>query len=105
MACRRDDRAQHAEARASTTIKSDGAYAFGVLSASDDTYLSGYWQSERYFVDAADVIRRDFTFPPLSAARFIRATPTRSRRASSPKGRMAPPRPKPTRFSVIGASP
>jgi hypothetical protein len=30
-------------------------------------YLMGYWQSERYFTDVADIIRRDFTFKqPLS---------------------------------------
>jgi hypothetical protein len=26
------------------------------------TYVHGYWQSESYFIDIADVIRRDFTF-------------------------------------------
>lgn len=29
-------------------------------------YLHGYWQSERYFADAADLIRHDFTFPAFS---------------------------------------
>ena len=29
-------------------------------------YLHGYWQSERYFADVADLIRGDFTFPALS---------------------------------------
>jgi hypothetical protein len=28
-------------------------------------YLFGYWQNERYFIEAQDQIRRDFTFPPL----------------------------------------
>ena len=28
----------------------------------EDSYLSGYWQSEKYFSDAAEVIRSDFTF-------------------------------------------
>lgn len=32
----------------------------------DDTYLHGYWQSERYFAAIGDVIRRDFTFPAFS---------------------------------------
>lgn len=32
----------------------------------DDTYLHGYWQSERYFAGIGDVIRRDFTFPAFS---------------------------------------
>lgn len=27
-----------------------------------DSYLSGYWQSEKYFLDVAPVIRVDFTF-------------------------------------------
>lgn len=29
--------------------------------------IDGYWQSERYFLDIADVIRKDFTFPEPSA--------------------------------------
>lgn len=28
-------------------------------------YLSGYWQNERYFSAVSDLIRRDFSFPPL----------------------------------------
>lgn len=32
----------------------------------DPAYLHGYWQSERYFADIADTIRRDFTFPAFS---------------------------------------
>ncbi len=32
-----------------------------VLDAPDGTHLVGYWQSERYFQDAADHVRRDFT--------------------------------------------
>ena len=28
-------------------------------------YLSGYWQNELYFACVADIIRRDFAFPPL----------------------------------------
>jgi hypothetical protein len=31
-----------------------------VLDAGEWTYLEGYWQSERYFADAADTIRREF---------------------------------------------
>ena len=45
-------------------------------------YLDGHWQSERYFADHADVIRRDFTFPSLpedsetsALAENIRRTP------------------------------
>lgn len=33
-----------------------------ILSLSDDSYLEGYWQSERYFIDIKEVIRREFTF-------------------------------------------
>ena len=33
-----------------------------VLGLRGDLYLDGYWQSAKYFADAADAIRRDFTF-------------------------------------------
>jgi len=41
-------------------------YWEGINDLPDDCFLSGYWQSERYFVDAADQIRKDFRFtqPP-----------------------------------------
>lgn len=32
-----------------------------VLKFRGDAYLDGYWQSERYFVDIEDIIRREFT--------------------------------------------
>ncbi len=32
-----------------------------VINASGDVYLRGYWQSEKYFADIQDVIRREFT--------------------------------------------
>ncbi|MDP1683935.1 alpha-1,2-fucosyltransferase [Hydrogenophaga sp.] len=32
-----------------------------VLALLDNTYLDGYWQTEKYFCDFADVIRADFT--------------------------------------------
>jgi len=32
-----------------------------VLCLPDKVYLEGYWQSERYFTDCAEVIRREFT--------------------------------------------
>lgn len=39
----------------------------GINDVPADSYLSGYWQSERYFQGGAQVIRSDFTFkPPLS---------------------------------------
>ncbi|MGR3551127.1 alpha-1,2-fucosyltransferase [Pseudooceanicola sp.] len=31
----------------------------------DDSYLHGYWQSEKYFGSHATQIREDFTFPPV----------------------------------------
>ena len=31
----------------------------------DGSYLHGYWQSERYFSDVAETIRKDFTFPAI----------------------------------------
>jgi Glycosyl transferase family 11 len=37
--------------------------------ARDDCYLTGYWQSEKYFENQADLIRQDFSFlEPCSAA-------------------------------------
>jgi len=35
----------------------------------DDTCLEGYWQSERYFADAAAAVRREFTFASQPSAR------------------------------------
>ena len=34
----------------------------GIKNIQRDCYLSGYWQSEKYFLDAASVIRADFAF-------------------------------------------
>ena len=34
----------------------------GIRKVSGPAYLQGYWQSEKYFIDAADAIRDDFTF-------------------------------------------
>lgn len=38
-----------------------------ILNLPDDVYLEGHWQSEKYFIDIADMIRREFTFkdPPV----------------------------------------
>lgn len=36
-----------------------------------DVYLDGYWQSERYFADIAEVIRTDFTFPAMTGSRNL----------------------------------
>ncbi|MBI3793935.1 MAG: alpha-1,2-fucosyltransferase [Nitrospinae bacterium] len=39
----------------------------GLKDAPDNCYIVGYWLSEKYFADVADVIRGDFTFkPPMS---------------------------------------
>lgn len=39
----------------------------GIKNVPRDCYLTGYWQSERYFADVAHTIRGDFTFrQPLS---------------------------------------
>jgi hypothetical protein len=32
-----------------------------ILQLQGDVYLDGYWQSEKYFLDASDTIRKDFT--------------------------------------------
>ncbi len=32
-----------------------------ILDLSDNVYLDGYWQSEKYFMDIADIIRQEFT--------------------------------------------
>ena len=44
-------------------------YWAGICDTPATAYLQGYWQSERYFADAAAVLRADFAFrQPLSAA-------------------------------------
>jgi hypothetical protein len=44
-----------------------------VLAAGDWTYLEGYWQSEKYFGDVADAIRREFaiTWEPDARGRAL----------------------------------
>lgn len=37
-------------------------YWAGINNVAANVYLSGYWQSERYFVDELETIRADFTF-------------------------------------------
>ena len=52
-----------------------------IVNATAPVHLYGYWQSEKYFLDQTDQIRKDFTFPPLPAgeaqqvAARIRACP------------------------------
>ena len=36
-----------------------------ILNLPDNTYLNGYWQSEKYFEDISDIIREEFRFKPL----------------------------------------
>lgn len=37
-----------------------GPYDAGILETSKNVYLDGYWQSEKYFADIQDLIRREF---------------------------------------------
>jgi hypothetical protein len=39
------------------------AYDIGFHNIKPPVYLSGYWQSEKYFIDIVSVIRSDFAFP------------------------------------------
>ena len=43
-----------------------------------DVRLIGYWQSEKYFADHADTIRRDFALPAVDAALEDRAASVES---------------------------
>ena len=49
--------------RAPLKVYAERAFTFDaeVASLPDGTYLDGYWQSEKYFADCADLIRADFT--------------------------------------------
>jgi hypothetical protein len=40
-----------------------------ILNLPDGVYLEGYWQSEKYFADVADIIRREFTVKTPLAGR------------------------------------
>jgi hypothetical protein len=40
-----------------------------VLSLPDNTIMDGYWQSERYFCDVADRVRREFSFAQAATGR------------------------------------
>jgi len=49
-------------------------YWSGIKNVARKCYLSGYWQSEKYFLDAAPVIRADFTFKsPLVGSNMVLA--------------------------------
>lgn len=52
-----------------TTLVVDPHFHYwpGIREVSHDAFLAGYWQSEKYFNDASETIRADFTFrQPLS---------------------------------------
>lgn len=52
---------------ASLVVEPNFHYWPGIKQVSHSAYLVGYWQSEKYFIDAAETIRADFTFRhPLS---------------------------------------
>jgi hypothetical protein len=44
------------------TEQKDFQYQPEFFTCPDGAYISGFWQSEKYFSDYADVIRKDFTF-------------------------------------------
>jgi hypothetical protein len=64
------------------TERSDGLFMPEVLTATGDVYLSGYWQSEKYFLEIEEAIRREFTLvdelsiEAMAITRQIRATPS-----------------------------
>lgn len=41
-------------------------YWHGIVDAPSNSYLSGYWQSEKYFFEFDRQIRDDFSFPPVA---------------------------------------
>lgn len=57
---------RHMIARGQYVRESGLAFDPSILKRPDGAYLHGYWQSEKYFSDHADVIRRDFSFPEAS---------------------------------------
>ena len=40
-------------------------YRYGYVNVQKPVYYEGYWQSEKYFRNSADIIRKDFSFPVL----------------------------------------
>jgi hypothetical protein len=47
-------------------------FAPAILTAGDNIYLEGYWQSEKYFLDQEETIRHDFTLRREIKARMNR---------------------------------
>ncbi|QWC97189.1 alpha-1,2-fucosyltransferase [Polynucleobacter paneuropaeus] len=46
------------------TIEPHFHYWSGINQVQDNSYLDGYWQSEKYFSDIKNIIKNDFTFKP-----------------------------------------
>jgi hypothetical protein len=46
-------------------------YWDGLRDCIENAYLFGYWQSERYFLDCEEQIRREFTFKPFEDVKNI----------------------------------
>jgi len=40
-----------------------------ILNSPDGIYLDGYWQSEKYFIDIADILRQEFTVKTLPSGK------------------------------------
>jgi Glycosyl transferase family 11 len=54
--------ARRPSGRENTLVESTFHFNADVLQATDNSSLIGYWQSERYFVDCAKIVRADFEF-------------------------------------------
>lgn len=57
-------------------VRHEQGFAFDetILQAGPDVYLSGYWQSPRYFADGEAALRRELTWwmpPPAETRRFL----------------------------------
>jgi hypothetical protein len=53
---------RHLIARGRYVRENGLAFDPSILGRPDGTYLHGYWQSEKYFLDAEETIRQDFSF-------------------------------------------
>ena len=62
--CRRVLKHRYFSALRGTQFVVEPAFRYwpGILSIQDSSYLLGYWQSEKYFLDIQQIIRSDFTF-------------------------------------------
>jgi hypothetical protein len=48
-----------------TVVEPTHAFCPEILKSQDNSLLVGFWQTEKYFEQIADVIRKDFAFKPL----------------------------------------